>query len=1735
MKIKKIKKFVLFSLFAFSLLLLCVSGISEVEAEDPVYEVGTAEQLLYYAEMGGDAQTYDGCIIRLTADINISDLPPEDQGKIIRFGDSEDAPFKGTFDGNGYTITGLKNEKSVLPDHDLGLFGWTDGAVIKDLTLRDPVVDCAYRGGILVGNAKNTTIENIRIHGGKLKIQPANNVVSLITNVGFSGGAVAGSIDNTTLYNCEVRGTEVVNNSTQGVAALGGEGLYMGGIVGSADNNSVIEYCRMDDGVQVDADGNLQMVESTVRNEYDVAVGALGGKAVYAGGIAGQIKGGSSIIDSYSTADVYVYCATYVSVGAGNVGYAGGVVAEVYGSSCTVERCHYAGNIHSKQYNAILVIPIIQYDTYISGVAQYSESAGITNSYFQRSASSTSKDFRAINDNADTDTCRSLTDDQYADRDFWESRGYDLTGTIERTDGVTADTHYNKWVMDYKRGIPIHGNSVSAAIDFPGAGSVTIDGTELIKNSMEGYPADADCSVTTEDAYNFAVQGFDTYENQIGISTEARTVTDQTGAEHTNAYKFAGWYLKRDNRDDSVALIKSGYEDLTDNYNDGNKVGTDNNYTAGGDADYPLENNDLYVAHYQANVIFHDVDGNEISNEYYNYQDVLPEIKTDAPEGCTFYGWTDVPDEDGKGYQGITNDVLTRLISGGNVYQTGELVEKPLKLYPIFTDYKSNIITIMEGHGDQNKYMRDYVGTTSVKADDNTGELYIEVTGLDENNAAMYDADGNPILPDGYRFLGWYDENGRRVSQDMRYVLDGVDLTVEHTYTARLEYRVEYWLNVSGTENNLPGKDGDWYRYGELWQEYGSDFQDIAVDFSYEEYVEWWADAKSGGTYCNSDTKITDRLSVYGQNADHGHNVDYEIILMSDFPEAGIFTQEGIAYLPGNYYVTASPKDDGYNFKGWGTVINEDQSPGWDTNNRINVYETGSDRHYLEAHYTADVTFHWTDNENEQSRLTERGYQQIVLSEQNLTGDYKAPISGQDLTGSGVSWNREASPSTDEVTRPGYYFLGWIDKSSLTQDEINYIFNVDAYTTSNASRAVSYLLDAEDTVERPMDVYAVYAREDIKTTTNIKEAGVPENSGINIPTDPVYQLTESEEDGSVRLTLEADIDTPVKNEDPETLYVLKYVECIANPDTPSETIHRLTPDTAGGNVFTLENFDLGPSYLFIAYYEPLTVVYHLEDPVIEEGEVKEANVHVEIRNTGQLLGAAPAPEYSETEIGDGMYTFVGWTTEVPADSSHCYYLMSGRDEDIYIASAGDVVEHSMELYPAYAKAAVTVQSNIDGSLVDQDTVRYLERNSETGQFELHAVQRVTGTDDINYVFTGWKVTIPGEKEKDLSSENIAAVPELTDGAVYTAYFEAGHTVTYYSWDEGSSSYKELYKVGITGNDRTFIQTVENERPDGTTEEIRVPYDTEAFTGILSTLGTGQYFDEWQWVKEDGTSVSWEEFKDESITQNMELYPVIWQVQVKDSQNNEMAQSGTDTEVYVQADLSSDEPGHEPKVSVYFAGVYSEEKLTVNVSRQSKETGGVFEGVADIPVEVYNEYLLEEGEPDPDNPEEPVEPVLKGEYLADGETDADGNAVFIFDGKLTIQKNMESGTASNESFIFIISRLNEAGEVTETSEVTVNAGESVTVYLPFGTYTVEEDANWAWRYATTFTTDTHNPSETQEDPGTAGGAGSALGKSMVYINSYSSNVTCTNTCDNNKWFDFGTKNTRNIFRSDEQSE
>lgn len=1779
---------------------------------DNTYHITSVADLVYAVNL---THTTAGQSINIVLDndltLNEADLEVAKQNGGLIFG-TIDLPFKGAFDGRGHTITGLEYNRDLwTPKANTGLFASTDGATIKNLTLKDAKIGADFRGGVLVGRADSTRIENVTLISCTSSITPANNAVSLITNAGVLGGILAGETNGGVIYNCEVRGGRCVSNSTSAVAALGGEGLYMGALVGAA-SGTVIEYSRVTPIREVAADGAVTYQHASVKNSYDKAVGALGGFTVYAGGVTGQLSNGAQMIDCFSTADCYAYCGTYVSVGAGATVSVGGLTASAYDSNCSIERSHYAGNLSSKQYNALIVIPIIEYNVYLAGLARRADGLSVSESYFKPSASAeegTNKKIPALNDAATGPSFGPLDDDVYVDRDFWEGCGYDFAGGIERSSAYSA-SHINKWVIDYDLGIPVHGSSIKATFDFPGAASVSIGTTGLSPTQAQ----------TTDNAWKFAVQGVLAADNTVKLSA---TTTDAPMANGTNGYRFVGWCREPSATVNEVAEDPAYFEPMVT----GDWVSDSPVYEASNadPANRQFEDNDLFIAHYQAQVLFHDVDGNVINkgtgaadpntdDDWYDYFDPLPSPSPAKPsESSTFVGWTTTKNSaGGGGYNGITSTELVAIVNNGALYKASDPVTKPMDLYPIYIDYSVNILTEIEGYSaDADKTVRSSVGSTHVEKVTNTD-------GITSYRVFVKDATGNDLsvdgaLPDGYRFLGWYknvDGVEVRVSSDPSYTIPAdTDLTQQQTYIARFEYRVDYYVASDAQDAN---EFKNPTLHAERWQRYESAFVELPPPAYYNEMFEYWASydpganpaigAKFTGVICNPE-KVASKMTFGGVST------DYAIGVGIDFPGAGSVELRGEPSLTGttsgSVEVETKPDLSGdYVFRFWtgeGTKLNLQWSD-WKETNREKTFHpkgsaySGSRAYYFQAHYAANVKFEGVLRTDGGEWAVERRYEERVLLNQDTSNAYGYPKAG---SSTGVSFTSAASPTDADMQRDGYRFLGWIDKSAIaagemTPQEWGYVFDVagDQYCTSQASRAVPYLLAADAVCTRPMDLYPVYVKYDVTVTTNIAQAGVPSGAGVNIPAAPTvadggatpsfnlpyntYTRDSADpgtitfgqnnanvtvkDDQTIDLSLTAENNaTPVVT-DGQATYLLKSwtIEKTFQGQTHTETVPVSDPAVAGENPlsYTIES---GSSYKFIANYEPLVVVYHVNDGATE----------TVVRNNGQQLGKGPDPTFDIAAIdltNGGIHVFVGWTATRPAAGQYAIW-----SEGTAMVSSSTIVHRSMELWPVYRAATVSVNSNIDKEIEaagkKPESYRSLSRLDSIASVTLVAEAK----DFPGYQFDHWateydSTTGQGTPVTDNNNFVLRGNRPFEKDTTYTAVYVKVHEVRYHD-----AQGNVIYTANVKGNERTFVHDVlvgTETAPDsgggttagsgGTTPTQQVPIDVEAYHNIAVALDAAanadgrEAFSNWRWDN-NGTMVPWEQFFDKPITTDMDLYPETWQVKATDAQDVAMTDqltwaidvSALETSSAPAAEGSAATPNAEKQtypIQAYFGqgNYYDQKHLTVHVEKRSYKPSSEPTYQPGNPLPADRDASAALGKQVALYDDRATGNVLASHVDADGgfrdyqevstkgtsvctvdgtsyTTQNDGDALFVFGDikPLTIVKKTTAKEAAGETFLFTVTNLKDGS--LQTRSVSVKCPDkpdkdgiyaaSVRLQLGQGEYFVREDKSWAWRYGQSYQVN-----------GVTVPSGADGARVVVSRSQDGSTVVCENKLENDAWLD-----------------
>ena len=223
-------------------------------------------------------------VYTLTSDIDFG-------GEELSLFNSDADPFKGTFDGNGHTISNFKLAKTSYSY--FGLFGYTKNATISNLNIENVVVEStnlnSFSAGVLVGKAESTVVSNVKISG-----------VEATVNVSSSGdinlGGVVGSATGSTFTETEVKDINI--HFTQ-IRYKVNVGLFAGKISGAS-------------AVKRTVDGR----EKSVITDACSAVGELTGNIKFtsstegylrAGGFVGFVEAASSLIyNSYCSANINI-------------------------------------------------------------------------------------------------------------------------------------------------------------------------------------------------------------------------------------------------------------------------------------------------------------------------------------------------------------------------------------------------------------------------------------------------------------------------------------------------------------------------------------------------------------------------------------------------------------------------------------------------------------------------------------------------------------------------------------------------------------------------------------------------------------------------------------------------------------------------------------------------------------------------------------------------------------------------------------------------------------------------------------------------------------------------------------------------------------------------------------------------------------------------------------------------------------------------------------------------------------------------------------------------------------------------------------------------------------------------------------------------------------------------------------------------------------------------------------
>ena len=237
-------------------------------SQNKVY-IYTAADLAQLATDVNGGNRMSGKTVLLMNDIDLSGYPNWTPiGTFTPNSPQANYPFSGVFDGQGYSITGLKMSGN---EDAKGLFGYTYSGAIRNVVIRNPEIEGKDQVGALVGYQaySNQGIKNCAVIGGK--IQGRSHV-----------GGLVGYMEESPIQNCY---------STCEVVAMD---FYAGGIVGDHRVVASIRNCYATGNISGTYSGGIVGVAQDV--ERCVALGQT---------VTG--KSSNRVTDSVRISDVYAW------------------------------------------------------------------------------------------------------------------------------------------------------------------------------------------------------------------------------------------------------------------------------------------------------------------------------------------------------------------------------------------------------------------------------------------------------------------------------------------------------------------------------------------------------------------------------------------------------------------------------------------------------------------------------------------------------------------------------------------------------------------------------------------------------------------------------------------------------------------------------------------------------------------------------------------------------------------------------------------------------------------------------------------------------------------------------------------------------------------------------------------------------------------------------------------------------------------------------------------------------------------------------------------------------------------------------------------------------------------------------------------------------------------------------------------------------------------------------------
>lgn len=363
------------------------------------YSLSSAEQLAGLALLVNKGNSFAKKTIQLESDIFLNDTTGAAGGTWASIArtpwvpiGTASSPFEGEFDG----VAGKKNRKiyglyfNDSTKSNVGLFGYTNNVMIKDIDLLVGRITAANNTGALIGHAVSGSVINVH---SEVKVTGKNKVgglvgyssgtlnrVSVSENVtgrdsvgglvGYASGSVSGTVKNNSFFVGDVVGRKYVGGAvgygtsfshiyTEGTVK--GDSNYIGGLVGYATATIDSSYHA---GGNVEGHSYVGGLAGYAYKKISFSYhggGDVYGKGYYVGGLAGA---SDTVMNSYAEGVVNGKS----NIG-GLVGYTRGIVNSSYHINGDVSGDDYVGGLAG--YASKRVLSSHHYDGNIVGKKSY--------------------------------------------------------------------------------------------------------------------------------------------------------------------------------------------------------------------------------------------------------------------------------------------------------------------------------------------------------------------------------------------------------------------------------------------------------------------------------------------------------------------------------------------------------------------------------------------------------------------------------------------------------------------------------------------------------------------------------------------------------------------------------------------------------------------------------------------------------------------------------------------------------------------------------------------------------------------------------------------------------------------------------------------------------------------------------------------------------------------------------------------------------------------------------------------------------------------------------------------------------------------------------------------------------------------------------------------------------------------------------------------------------------------